>query len=101
VEGASALPHSSQNLEVGLLSVVHFGQRLDSGVPHSAQNFPLLELSVPHFVQRIGPIPRDTDECYFVSSNVTQRPANRGKAIRDMWRPDLWNIWASTGLRTS
>src|ERR1700719_1100100 len=49
----SALPHSSQNLDVGLLSAAHFGQRLDSGAPHSAQNFLLVLLSVPHLVQRM------------------------------------------------
>src|SRR6266481_2959694 len=50
---ASAVPHSSQNLDVGLLSAAHFGQRLDSGPPHSAQNFLAPMLSVPHFEQRI------------------------------------------------
>ena len=28
---ASAVPHASQNLAVGLFSAAHFGQRLDSG----------------------------------------------------------------------
>jgi len=48
------MPQSSQNLEVGLLSAAHFGQRRVSALPHSAQNFLALVLSVPHFEQRIG-----------------------------------------------
>ncbi len=50
----SGVPQSSQNLEVGLLSAAHFGQRRDSALPHSAQNLFALVLSVPHFEQRIG-----------------------------------------------
>ena len=50
----SGVPQSSQNLEVGLLSAAHFGQRRAGGLPHSAQNFLGLVLSVPHFEQRIG-----------------------------------------------
>jgi hypothetical protein len=57
----SGVPQSSQNLDAGLLSAAHFGQRRVSGLPHSAQNFLALVLSVPQFEQRIGVDPIETN----------------------------------------
>jgi len=51
---ASAAPQSPQNLEAGVFSAPHFGQRLASPLPHWEQNFLPTALSVPHFVQRIA-----------------------------------------------
>jgi hypothetical protein len=68
----SAVPHSSQNLDAGLLSAAHFGQRWDSGLPHSAQNLLLVVLSVPHLVQRMRLIPR------VVMDALLYHPAARG-----------------------
>src|SRR5262249_18428010 len=67
--GASGAPHWPQNLEPGLLSNPHLGQRALSIVPHWLQNLRPSAFSVPQVVQRI-PV-------------VLNRPARRGAS----WHP--------------
>jgi hypothetical protein len=69
----SAVQHFSQNLDVGLFSAVHFGQRLDSGLPHSA-------LSVTYLIQRVHLILRDSHGCPL---RIIQRRAVTSRLRKD------------------
>ena len=49
--GADGVPHSAQNLAVGLILALQFVQCLLVGVPHSAQNFAPTATGLWQFVQ--------------------------------------------------
>jgi hypothetical protein len=99
----SGVPQSSQNLEAGLLSAAHFGQRRASGLPHSAQNFLALVLSVPHFERCIGVRSTETNVprlyhvctlkgiCLF-SSWRSSRPAKVFSQSSRIGGPNSWPI---------
>ena len=48
---ASELPQLPQNLDVGGLSVLHFGQRIARALPHCEQNLLAAGFCVPHSEQ--------------------------------------------------
>jgi hypothetical protein len=83
----SGEPQSSQNLEVGLLSAAHFGQRRASGLPHSAQNFLALVLSVPHFEQPISVRSTETNVPRVVSRSHFERHSVQKLAKAELGHP--------------